>query len=256
MAKKSARKIERRAPTNPAPKAAARSHTKAVKPAAPKVRKSAAAMTRMFGKVRFGVHPGVMMVRKWVDEMKEKTGRSLEEWMVFIIEKGPTDEADRRAWLKEEHGIGTNSAWWLAERSCGKNMWDHIPEKYLEQGPAAVDSLYSGKFAPLRPLHEALAALGCSLGPDARICQCATMMPLYREHVFAQIKPATLTRIDLGLALGAMMKRARARFPARLIDTGGFAKKDRITHRIPVSSLADIDDELKTWLRRAYELDA
>jgi hypothetical protein len=41
-----------------------------------------------------------------------------------------------------------------------------------------------------------------------------------------------------------------------LIDTGGFAKKDRITHRIPITSLGDIDDEVKHWLQVAYERDA
>ena len=39
------------------------------------------------------------------------------------------------------------------------------------------------------------------------------------------------------------------------IDTGGYAKKDRITHRIPISSLAEIDDEVKKWLRTAFEED-
>lgn len=41
----------------------------------------------------------------------------------------------------------------------------------------------------------------------------------------------------------------------RLLETGGYAKKDRITHRIAVSSPDDIDDLLKAWLIRAYELD-
>jgi hypothetical protein len=68
--------------------------------------------------------------------------------------------------------------------------------------------------------------------------------------VFAQIKPATNTRIDFSLALGA------AKAAGRLISTGGYEKKDRLTHRIPVASLADIDGELKRWLKTAYELDA
>ncbi len=41
----------------------------------------------------------------------------------------------------------------------------------------------------------------------------------------------------------------------RLIDTGGFAKKDRITHRIPLTSVKEIDDEVKQWLKKAYEMD-
>jgi hypothetical protein len=75
-------------------------------------------------------------------------------------------------------------------------------------------------------------------------------VPLYRNHVFAQIKPTTNTRIDMGFAL------KNTKVKGRLIDTGGFAKKDRITHRIPIESLADIDAEVKRWLQMAYDMDA
>ena len=37
---------------------------------------------------------------------------------------------------------------------------------------------------------------------------------------------------------------------------GRFAKKDRITHRIPISSKADIDKEVERWLKVAYDEDA
>ena len=47
----------------------------------------------------------------------------------------------------------------------------------------------------------------------------------------------------------------RERTPKRLIDTGGYEKKDRITRRIEVGSKADIDDEVKRWLKTAYEMD-
>jgi hypothetical protein len=76
------------------------------------------------------------------------------------------------------------------------------------------------------------------------------MVPLYRNHVIAQIKPTTGTRIDMGFALKDMKP------TGRLIDTGGFAKKDRITHRIAISSVDDIDGEVERWLRKAYEMDA
>src|SRR6185437_10762347 len=59
------------------------------------------------------------------------------------------------------------------------------------------------------------------------------------------------TRIDFGLALGDTMKT-----PKRLIQTGGYEKKDRITHRFEITSLKDIDDEVKRWLKIAYERDA
>lgn len=121
--------------------------------------------------------------------------------------------------------------------------------EYLREADGYVEAMFSGPKAALRPLYDALYDLARSLGKEIKISPGKTIVPIYRTHVIAQIKPSTRTRIDFGLALGDL--------PAtgRLIDTGGFARKDRITHRIEVQSLDDIDDELKAWLRKAYERD-
>jgi hypothetical protein len=198
----------------------------------------------------YGVHPGVLMTQKWIGELKQKTGRTLEEWLKFIRKEGPPTEAARRDWLKEQHKLGTNSAWWLAERSVGKGEEMGDPDAYLQAAESYVDEMFAGKKQHLRPLYEALLKLGLSIGKDTKACPCQTIVPLYRNHVFAQIKPTTQTRIDFGLALGDTKKT-----PKRLIDTGGFAKKDRITHRFEITSLKDIDDEVKKWLKIAYDRD-
>jgi hypothetical protein len=69
---------------------------------------------------------------------------------------------------------------------------------------------------------------------------------------FAQIKPTTNSRIDLGFAL----THYKGKLPKRIIDAGGLAKKDRITHRIEITAAEQIDDEVKKWLKAAYDLDA
>jgi hypothetical protein len=198
----------------------------------------------------YSVHPGVLMTQKWIAELKPKTGRTLEEWLAHIKKAGPKDEKERRAWLKEKHGLGTNTAWWLAERAEGKGEESGDPDRYLEAAERDVEKMFSGGKAKLRPLYDALLKLGLKTGKEAKACPCQTIVPLYRNHVFAQIKPTTQTRIDLGFALGDMKPEGR------LIDTGGFAKKDRITHRIPITSKEDIDDEVKHWLKVAYDRDA
>jgi hypothetical protein len=198
----------------------------------------------------YGVHPGVLMVRKWIDDLPTKTGRSLEQWLTFIEKKGPKGAAARRDWLKKEHGLGTNSAWWLADRADGKNEEDADPDLYLATAETYVEDQYAGKKEHLRPIYEALLELGLSIGKDVKACPCKTMVPLYRNHVFAEIKPTTLTRVDLGLAL------KDTKTPKRLVDTGGFAKKDRITRRIEITSPKDIDADVKRWLATAYAMDA
>ena len=67
--------------------------------------------TRTAKKSIYSVHPGVTMVQKWMAELKQKTGRTLEEWLKLIRKEGPPTEKERREWLKTEHGLGTNTAW-------------------------------------------------------------------------------------------------------------------------------------------------
>ena len=114
-----------------------------------------------------------------------------------------------------------------------------------------MEEQYAGGKENLRPIYDELLKLGKSLGDDVKACPCKTIVPLYRKHVFAQIKPTTNTRIDLGFAL----THYKGKLPMRLIDTGGLAKKDRITHRIELKSTAEIDGEVKKRLKTAYELD-
>jgi len=197
----------------------------------------------------YSVHPGVLMTQKWVGELKQKTGRSLEEWLKHIKKAGPKTEEERRQWLKGEYKLGTNTASWLAERAEGKGQESSDPDLYLKTAERDVEKMFSGGKTHLRPIYDALLKLGLKIGKEAKACPCQTIVPLYRNHVFAQIKPTTQSRIDLGFALGDLKP------TGRLIDTGGFAKKDRITHRIPLSSLEDIDDEVKHWLKVAYDRD-
>ena len=198
----------------------------------------------------YSVHPGVAMVQDWIAQLPAKTGRTLEQWVQLVKEDGPPTEKERRDWLKNQFGLGTNSAWWLAERAEGKGLEDSDPEAYLQAAEGYVETMFAGPRAGLRPVYDELLRLGLKLGPDVKACPCKTIVPLHRRYVFAQLTPATRTRIDLGLAL------RDTQASGRLKGTGGRAKGDRITHRIPVSDLADIDDEVQHWLQTAYALDA
>lgn len=198
----------------------------------------------------YGVHPSVAMVQKWLAELKEKTGRSMEEWLALVKKEGPKDEKSRREWLKTKHKLGTNSAWWIAERAEGKGGDEDTPEVYLKAAVRYVEEQYAGPKEKLRPIFDELLTLGKSLGGDVKACPCKTIVPLYRNHVFAQIKPTTNSRVDLGFALAHF----KGKLPKRIIDTGGLAKKDRITHRIPLMSVKEIDGDVKKWLMTAYEL--
>jgi len=201
-------------------------------------------------RAKYSVSPRVQMTQRWIATLPEKTGKSLDQWIALVKKSGPPTEKERREWLKAKHKLGTNVASWIAGRAAGKNTEDDEPVAYLEAAEKYVAQMFSGSKAALRPIYDELLHLGLKQGKDVKACPCQTIVPLYRNHVFAQIKPATRTRIDFGFAL------QDTKASGRLIDTGGYAKKDRITHRIPITSIAEIDDEVKRWLKTAYDLDA
>jgi hypothetical protein len=160
-----------------------------------------------------------------------------------VKKSGPATEKERIAWLKDAHGITTNYALWIAKRvDGGGSAAAYDPD-------AMVEEMFAGKKAVLRPIYDRMLALAFGLGKDVRVSPCKTIVPFYRKHVFAQMKPTTATRVDVGFALKDMKP------SGELISTGGFEKGDRITHRIPVASLNEIDTEVRKWLKHAYEMD-
>ena len=199
---------------------------------------------------KYDLHPSVQMAHSVIAAMKQKTGRSIDDWVQLAKKHGPSGEKERAAWLKREHGLGTNYAGWIAGRSLGKTEATDSADEYLKHAPDYVDKMFAGPKEHLRATYDAILTFAKTLGPDIRVSPCKTFVPIYRNHVIAQIKPTTRTRIDLGLALG------NTKTPKRLIDTGGFAKKDRITHRIEITGVEDFEDEAKSWMKKAYEMEA
>jgi hypothetical protein len=190
------------------------------------------------------------MAQGIIAKLKDKTGKSIEEWIALAQKAGPKDEKERVAWLKSKHGLGTNYAGWISERSFGRGEESSDPKAYLRAAERFVDEMFAGPKAALRPIYDKLLERAFALGDDIRVSPAKTIVPIYRNHVIAQIKPSTRTRIDFGLALGD------AKAAGMLKDTGGFAKGDRITHNIPLTNVDDVDATLEKWLRKAYALDA
>ena len=202
--------------------------------------------------ISYDLHPSVAHVQAILANLKARTGLDLEAWVARVKAEGPDEEKARRAWFKAQ-GLGGNQAWFLAERSMGASAhaFDDTPEGYLAAAPGYVSQQYSGRKAVFAPLYGQLISLVRTLGPDVRICPCQTMVPFYRQHVFAEVKPFA-SRLDLGLALGDPFAVADA--GGCLRETGGFARKDRLTHKLEVQTAGDLEDAL-AWLRRAYDRD-
>src|SRR5262245_20315737 len=145
------------------------------------------ARAKASAKPKYDVHPGVAMMQKWTEELPAKTGRTLDQWARFIANSGIEDRKDRIAFLKDEHNLGTNTAWHIVQYAEDKSTWDGDPEVYLEQAARHVEEQYAGPKAALRPIFDLLVAAARKLGKDVKVCPCKTIVPFYRERVFAEV---------------------------------------------------------------------
>jgi predicted transport protein len=188
-------------------------------------------------KFPYGVHASVKHMAAIASNLPAKTGKSLAEWSRLVETEGPATSKERMEWLKSEHGLGRDTAMSIVEITEGRGNPDP---------GALVDAMYAGPKAGLRPLYEGILTAALALGEDVVATPCSTYVPLLRKHTFAIIKPTTRTRIDLSLALPGVEPNDRL----KLSKGTGIS---RITHVVGLSSLAELDDEVKGWLRKAYE---
>jgi hypothetical protein len=71
-------------------------------------------------------------------------------------------------------------------------------------------------------------------------------LSLRRRKQFAMVQPSTTSRIDLGLILSATLATGRLESAARF--------NPLFTHRVRITAVTDLDDELRGWLATAYAL--
>ncbi len=208
-------------------------------------RKSATAVA-----ARYDVHPGVAMVQKWAAELPGKTGRSLEQWAELVKKSNLPTAKEKQEWPKATYGHGTNTAWWIVEYAEGEATWDTDPEAYLRNAAAYVDAMFAKGKEWQRPVFEAVLAFARTLGPNVKVCPCKTIVPLYRRRVFAELRPASKTRLELALALGEVP------FGGKLQPNPRAQGNDRLRHLIALTAPKDFDAAAKKWLRAAYQQDA
>jgi predicted transport protein len=170
-----------------------------------------------------------------------KTGRTFQQWVDLVKKAGLATRPERVQWLKSKHQLGAVTANFIAAEAEGRSIID----AYADES-ALLETMYSGEKAALRPIYEELARAARELGKDVDLTVCKTYVGIRKGRQFAMIKPATRTRVDLGLVL------PEAKPAGRLLNAGSIGN-ERMTHRIEIASKKEIDAELRRWLRAAYE---
>ena len=168
-----------------------------------------------------------------INNMPEKTGKSLEEWKKILLEKSFTKHGEAVKFLKTEYGVTHGFANTIV--SLSKEISDSPDDLVLNQ--------YKGK-EQLLPMYEKLKEVVAAFGNDVKIIPKKTSVSVVRKKQFTLIKPATKTRIDLGLKLKDKST------TDRLGNSGPFGSM--CTHRVQLTDVSQIDNELIDWLKEAY----
>jgi hypothetical protein len=169
--------------------------------------------------------------------IEAQTGKPVSGWVSLVREQRLEKHGAMVAWFKSEHGLSHLHANHVAKRAL------EVAAPRSVEDPAA--HLFEGGKESLRPIYERLIASVAQLGSDVEIAPKKANVSVRRRRQFALVQPGTRTRIDLGLIL-------KDRQPeGRLEPSGSF--NAMFTHRVKLAWPDEIDTEVLTWLREAYD---
>jgi len=174
---------------------------------------------------------------KMIANMPAKTGKSLEEWLKIVAASGLEKHGEIIKLLKGEHGMTHGFANLVAHYARNNTNFE-TPEN-------PVADQYAGPKAGLKPIYDKLIGIVEGLGKDVEVSPKKTYVSLRRSKQFALIQPSTKTRVDLGLNLKGVEPEGR------IEASGSF--NSMVTHRVRLSSPADVDKDVAKWLKQAYQ---
>jgi len=179
-------------------------------------------------------------VQTQLDNIQKKTGKSLDELAVVVQKSGLAKHGEIRDYLKRELGLGHGDA----------NMLVHHVLKSDGTGAAAgkstdsvLDEIYTGPKAGFRPIHEKLIQEIDQFG-EYEVAPKKGYVSLRRKKQFAMIGPKTNTRFEVGINAKDFKK------SARLLEQ---PKGSMCNYVVNLNDVKEVDSELLSWLRAAYE---
>jgi len=173
-----------------------------------------------------------------LNNIQEKTGKSLAELYALLRESGLEKHGQMVAMAKQDLGLGHGDA----------NTLVHVYRKAAEEkaGDAPedpLDAIYTGAKADLRPIHDKVMAQIDGFGPF-EIAPKKTYLSLRRKKQFAMVGPATNTQVEVGLNVKGLddAERLKELPPGRMCN-----------YTVRLSSPDEVDGELIGWIRQAYD---
>ncbi len=178
--------------------------------------------------------------------IQARTGKTIAELHAAVAAGGAARHSDRRSWLMEHFKLGYGDANTVA-LFFDKPLPELGGAAPAAAAPAAsgdaLEAIYAGAKAGLRPLHEALMARLQAFGSFEQAPKKA-YVSLRRKKQFAMVGPATKDSIEIGLNAKDLPPHARLKpQPAGSMCNA--------TTRIQCE--AEVDAQLLGWIRQAFD---
>ena len=172
--------------------------------------------------------------------IQKKTGKKLPQLYSWLKKSGLAKHGELRDAAKSGLGLGHGDANTLVtffRRSTGAAT---APSATAD---VAVEEIYAGPKAALRPIHDQAMKAIAKLGPF-EIAPKKAYLSLRRKKQFAMVGPATKTQVEIGL--NAKDLEAGDRLVAQ--KPGGMCQ-----YKVRLAEPSEVDGELMAWIRAAYE---
>ncbi len=178
------------------------------------------------------------MMAAMMANLEEKTGNNLDHWLNVVKAFGEEKHMAIIKHLKSAHGLTHGYANLIAFK------FREASEPTLD-ADNFLDNQYKGAKSDLKPIYDALCKVVEKLGNDVEISPRKTYVTIRRSKQFAIFKPSTKDRLDVGLILKGHPETERLQ--------AGKQFSGMMNHCVAVHGKSDIDNELKSWLKEAYE---
>ncbi len=176
-------------------------------------------------------------VATMIENLKEKTGHSLDEWKKIISKQKLAKHGEIVKFLKEEHKVTHGYAAEIALKALGSDADSSANTNEF------LTSQYKGK-EHLKPFYDKLILEINKFKGDFEIAPKKTYVSLKRKKQFVILNPASKTRFEIGFNL----KGVEAKGKLENEKPNGIC-----SHKINLSDINEIDKEVINWVKMAFD---
>jgi predicted transport protein len=171
-----------------------------------------------------------------IENLKEKTGHSLDEWKTLIADSGLSKHGEIVKFLKETHSVTHGYASEIALKVLGSDA------DSANDTDEFIVTQYKGK-EHLKAYYDKLIAEIQQFEGEFEIAPKKTYVSLKRKKQFIILNPASKTRFEIGFNLKGVEPKGKLE-----------AEKPNgiCSHKINLADINEIDQEVIDWIRMAF----